>query len=135
MNFYQVKKYYEDKKDFPCPITDFLMTSGYRQKQGGYISIAKRLGVKNPSQWWHLNLYCEANKDHLTRNFPYTPCGELVFWMAEASQCLSSLELEELAKEVLKEKSNRRRGNAIINEKCRKKIIEKIESAIPYIEK
>ena len=132
MNFYQVKQFYEGKEDFPCLITDNLITLGYQQKRGGYIAYAKKKGIKQPSQWWHLiESYC--NGKNPTRNFPYVPCGELIFWMAEVAECVSRSELNDLAKAVLQDKTNRRRGNKLINDKCRENIIKKVELSVPSI--
>ena len=133
MNFYQVNKFYEPKKDFPCPITSHLVTSGYRQKRGGYIQAAKMIGLKEPSQWWHLiELYC--NGENPTRKFPYVQCGELILWMAETAECICVSELNNLVNDVLQDRTNRRRGNQLIYEKCIESIIKTVELAVPYNE-
>ena len=87
MTFAQVRKFFEDKRNVDCPLKTELIAKGYRQKSGGYINIAQDLGLDNPSQWWHLMNYCLSKEEqHIENsNYRYTPCGELLFWMAEVS--------------------------------------------------
>ena len=50
----QVRQFYIDKENAEHSITDRLIRGGYVQPAGGYILNAKRAGVKDPSQYWHL---------------------------------------------------------------------------------
>ena len=60
MTIGQVKNYFVDKENVPCPLTEKLVGAGYQQISGGYIDRARREGIlvdytKNqPSQYWHL---------------------------------------------------------------------------------
>ena len=65
MTIYQLREYFTNIKDAPAPLTEYLVSSGYQQKRGGYISFAKEKGIevnykKNlPTQRWHLiESYC-----------------------------------------------------------------------------
>jgi hypothetical protein len=90
MTIKQVKDYFIDKNDVPCPMTEKLVKAGYQQISGGYIDRARREGLLvdytkfSPSQYWHLMSYCNScNSD---RSFSKRiVCGELLFWMAEVS--------------------------------------------------
>ena len=42
MNIRQVKEFFEDKKNTPCPLTERLIKAGYQQTSGGYINLAKK---------------------------------------------------------------------------------------------
>lgn len=83
-----------------------------------------------PSQYTHLMNYC---KDHIRRdkNKNFTKnvqCGELIFWMAEASNAVRYEELDELKNEILENYTdNRSAGNTIIQEACFNNIISLIE--------
>lgn len=69
MNTKQVRSCYENKKDFPCHLTEKLIKAGYQQTNTGYIAHAKQNeenGIKidyreaEPNQWWHLiKSYCD----------------------------------------------------------------------------
>ena len=96
MTIGQVKNYFIDKENVPCPLTEKLVGAGYQQISGGYIDRARRVGLladyaKNlPSQYWHLMSYC----DRRDPNKPFSRsvvCGELFLWMAEASQSIPSV--------------------------------------------
>ena len=107
MNTKQVRDYYETKKDFPCPLTEKLIKSGYQQLGDGYIARAKKNGLKidyreaEPNQWWHLiESYCDNTGDEV----PFTKtiqCGELIFWMAEVANCVDKSKLEELVDAII----------------------------------
>lgn len=105
----QIRKFYENKKDTPCPLTEKLIKSGYQQRSGGYISYAKECGIEvdykkaSPSQWWHLiKSWCDRSEptDKFTRSIR---CGELIFWMAEVSGEFSEMELKKYAIKALLE--------------------------------
>lgn len=90
MTVEQVRKFYEDKKDAKCTLTKELITSGYRQRSGGYIKTYKNAYGEypdyrkgEPSQWWHLiRSYCDS-KEPNDKFHHSIRCGELLFWMAE----------------------------------------------------
>lgn len=106
MTIEQVKDYFIDKKEVPCPLTEKLVKAGYQQISGGYIDKARRRDVRvsykdiSPSQYWHLMTYCDSRPiDH-----PFTKsvtCGELIFWMAEVSGAVDKKELERLANQII----------------------------------
>lgn len=90
MTIEQVYNFFKDKEDAPCPITERLVGAGYQQKDGGYIKRAKKEGLEidytknRPSQYWHLMTFCQIRPPQ--EKFSKTiQCGELIFWMAEAS--------------------------------------------------
>ena len=133
MTFAQARKFFEDKRDVDCHITNELIAKGYRQKSGGYIKIAQDLGLNNPSQWWHLMNYCLSKEEqHIENsNYRYTPCGELLFWMAEVSGAVEKCELEALKSRILLsgEVSNRTKWNAEIKTLCWERLCKKIEES------
>lgn len=129
MTIEQVYNFYKDKRDTNCEITNNLISSGFYQKKGGYVEIAHVSDVQHPSQWWHLMNYClskyELKKEK--ERYPFTPCGELLFWMAEVSNAVPKEELSKLQLEISKQPNNRKDGNKKIKEICWDKIIEKID--------
>lgn len=127
MTFEQVWYFFRDKRDTTCPITEKLMDEGFRQKNRGYIENARNLGINNPSQWWHLMYYCVTKMEIGTKNYPYTPCGELLFWMAEVSGAISAEELQALQEEICHQKIERSEGNKKIKELCWNRIKETVE--------
>ena len=42
MTIKQVKDYFIEKNDVPCPMTEKLVKAGYQQISGGYIDCARR---------------------------------------------------------------------------------------------
>lgn len=101
MTIEQVYNYFKDKEDVPCPLTERLVGAGYQQKDGGYIKRAKKEGLEidftknRPSQYWHLMTFCSIVP--MTTKFTRTiQCGELIFWMAEASGSVSRDALEKM---------------------------------------
>lgn len=50
----QVRKYYIDKEHTDHSITDRLISGGYMQSSGEYISNTRSVGIEAPSQYWHL---------------------------------------------------------------------------------
>lgn len=101
MTIEQVYHFFKDKEDVPCPMTERLVGAGYQQKDGGYIKRAKKEGleidfIKNhPSQHWHLMTFCQIRlpQEQFTKTIQ---CGELIFWMAEASGSVSTDALEKM---------------------------------------
>lgn len=98
MNIEQVINYFKDKENVPCPLTERLVGAGYQQRDGGYIKRAKKEGLEidyaqnSPSQYWHLMKFC--SNVPMTMKFTRTiQCGELIFWMAEASGCVPAASL------------------------------------------
>lgn len=148
MNIEQVRRFYEDKESEECPITEKLIKFGYQQEKGGYIDYANEPGVEviyrngKPSQWWHLiHSYCDRAKSNVTFS-KRIQCGELIFWMAEAGDCVEKKELESLADAIIesgtlvkrrnekrpKVRYDRRRWNKKIQELCFDEIVKKVES-------
>ncbi len=66
--------------------------------------------------------YCLIKEEQHKENeaYRYTPCGELVFWMAEVSCAVDKQELSELSKKIITsgEISNRRKWNGEIKNLC-----------------
>ena len=107
MNIRQVRDFYKDKENVPCPLTERLIKAGYQQTGGGYIALAKKRGLTvdyrkaEPSQYWHL----------MEEYIPTVPedkifsksivCGELIFWMAEVARVVPTKELEELVARII----------------------------------
>lgn len=98
-----------------CPLTEYLIKSGFQQRKRGYIDYAAEYSKDNPddvidvdykkaspSQWWHLmKSWCARSKPGQTFD-KRIKCGELWFWMAEVSGALTEDELKILAEEALK---------------------------------
>ena len=88
MTIESIKDFFINKSEYPCPLTEKLVKSGYQQRDGGYIDRAILEGIpvdykeNSPSQYWHLMTYCESRNPNqkFTRR---VVCGELLFWMAE----------------------------------------------------
>lgn len=104
------------------PITANLISNGYKQKSGGYIKIALEKNICAPTQWWHIISYCMANIEQGNGNkiYRFTPCGELLFYMAEKLNAVDTDELEKLANKIINsgEIENRRRWNTEIKILC-----------------
>ena len=112
MENWKIRNFYAGKENVPCPLTDDLISHGYRQKSGGYIKYAKECKVDNPTQYWHLiESWSKRRKDDAQFN-KRIQCGELIFWMAEVSNAVDYDELE---------------GNKKIKEECFDKIINVIQ--------
>lgn len=106
MTIGEVKAFFQDKENTPCPLTEKLVKAGYQQVSGGYIDRAKRRGMKvdykenSPSQYWHLMTYCDSR----SADKPFTKsivCGELIFWMAEVSGAVEKEQLERLVDQII----------------------------------
>lgn len=115
MTIRQVKDYFFDKQNVPCPLTEELIKSGYQQISGGYIDRARWRGVRvnykenSPSQYWHLMTYCDSR--NAERPFSKSVvCGELILWMAEVSGAVDTSELERMVNQIV-ESADLSRGN------------------------
>lgn len=129
MTYSQVISFFQSKENITCNITTRLIESGFHQRNGtGYLSDVK-LGDPPPSQWQHLMNYCQGNDEN--KVYPYTPCGELVFWMAEVSNAVDPKDLETLADEIIASGAinNRRIWNSKITNLCWNNIKQKIDNA------
>ncbi|WP_248621328.1 hypothetical protein [Enterococcus cecorum] len=122
MTYNDVYNYFKDFKDVDSPITSELILGGYRQKRGGYISDAKNLDISNPTQWWHIMYYCISKIDQGKGKepYPYTPCGELLIYMAEVSKAVEERKLQELVHRIVTSNDidNRRKWNNEIKKLC-----------------
>lgn len=128
MNNRQVRKYFIDKDNTACPLTEELIRNGFVQKAAGYIQYANSCGVKNPTQYWHL---ISSWSDHSREDAPFNKrvqCGELIFWMAEVSQAVDADTLEELKNTIVNDYSlDRKKGNHKIKEVCFDNIVRLVE--------
>lgn len=122
MTYNDVYNCFKDLQDVDPPITAELISKGYRQKRGGYISDAKDLNISNPTQWWHITHYCKAKIDQGKGKEPYayTPCGELLIYMAEVSKAVEEKMLKSLVEEIVNSSDidNRRKWNNEITKLC-----------------
>lgn len=128
MKIKQLYDFYKNKKDIDCPLTEALMRGGYLQAKGTGYRIEQIDDI--PSQYIHLMNYCEEKiRNGKNKDFPRSvKCGELIFWMAEASKAVRYEELDKLKDEILENyQNNRRAGNTIIHDICFDKIISLIE--------
>lgn len=101
-----VKRFFLDKEDKPCPLTGRLVGAGYQQVSGGYIDRAKKEDIivdyqqNSPSQYWHLMSYC--GRCNPSKTFPRSiVCGELLFWMAEVSNSVPKKQLKILLDNII----------------------------------
>ena len=148
MTIGEVKAFFQDKEQTPCPLTEQLVKAGYQQISGGYINSAKWRGVKVnykencPSQYWHLMTYCDRRR----ADMPFTKsvvCGELIFWMAEVSGAVDPVDLKRLASQIIESADlsrgprpvyDRKKWNREIQRVCFDKIAEIfIEKRIPLV--
>lgn len=140
---------FKTKDSTPCPFTELLVKSGYQQRSGGYIKRAYDEGIlvdykqNSPSQYWHLMTYCNSRNPQNTFSRSIV-CGELIFWMAEVSNSVSSTELEELANRIIADASYKEDGTPIydrikwnkeIQEICFERIEEKVQKNLCTNEK
>lgn len=107
MNIRQVKQFFSNKKDAPCPLTERLIKAGYQQTSGGYIDLAKKRGITvdymkaEPTQYWHLvEEYIPSVPEDKVFSKSIV-CGELIFWMAEVSKAVPEEKLEELLERII----------------------------------
>lgn len=141
MNIRQVKEFFKDKKDAPCPLTERLIKAGYQQTGGGYIDLAKKRGLvvdytkAEPTQYWHL---MEEYVPSVPEDKIFSKsivCGELIFWMAEVSKAVPKEKLEELLERIVADgdasttppKYNRIKWNKEIQNLCFNAIVIAVE--------
>lgn len=132
MTYTQVYEFYKDKRDVECEITQELIESGFYQKRGtGYMAIAEKCELNlPPSQWWHLMNYCLKyyEKHQESQTFRTIFCGELIFWMGEASGAVSKDKLIDLKNEIINNQDwSRNQKNSRIKNVCWNKIIDVVE--------
>ena len=127
----QIREYFINLEDAEHSITDRLVSGGYVQAAGGYILNAKRAGIKNPSQYWHLiHSWSAQSKDDAPFN-KSIQCGELLFWMAESSGAVSREKLNELCDQILAGNvKDRRHWNRVIQNVCFDKILNTVTTAV-----
>ena len=132
MNMRQVRLFFQDKKDTPCPLTERLIKAGYQQTGGGYIALAKKRGITvdykkaEPTQYWHLFEEYLPTVDENKTFSKSIVCGELIFWMAEVSEAVPKEELGALVDEITNSspipgdppKYDRIKWNTAIQELC-----------------
>lgn len=127
----QVRKYYIDKEHTDHPITDRLISGGYMQSSGEYISNTRSVGIEAPSQYWHLIHSWFDNKKPEAPFNKTIQCGELIFWMAETSGAVSKPKLNELCDQVLSENvADRSYWNRTIRSVCFDSIEETVTKAV-----
>lgn len=127
MTYADVYNYLKKKANEDPPFTRKLVSNGYKQTQGGYILEASKRGIENPSQNWHLLDYCKSKIDEgmADQNYRFTPCGELLVYMAEASNAVDAATLEALVFKINNSDepyNNRRYWNKRIKDVCWDKI-------------
>ena len=141
MNIRQVEKFFIDKKDTPCPLTERLIKAGYQQTGGGYIDLAKKRGLTvdytkaEPTQYWHLMEEYIPTVPEDKKFSKSIVCGELIFWMAEVAEAVSIKELEELAERIIADgnsstippKYDRIKWNKEIQNLCFDAIVDRVE--------
>ena len=107
MNIRQVKEFYKDKENTPCPLTERLIKADYQQTGGGYIDLAKKRGLivdhtkAEPTQYWHLMKEYIPTVPEDKKFSKSIVCGELIFWMAEVAEAVPIKELKELAERII----------------------------------
>ena len=141
MNINQVEKFFRDKNDTPCPLTEQLIKAGYQQAGGGYIDLAKKQGlvvdykIARPTQYWHLmKEYVPSVPKNKTFNKSIV-CGELIFWMAEVSKAVPREKLALLLERIITDgdtgttppKYDRIKWNKVIQQTCFDAIVKTVE--------
>ena len=137
MKVKQVIEFYKDKKDRPCPITKSLIEAGWHQQFNTHY-LEGIYSIKDiPHQYDHLMKFCNYKLKTVGEdaNYPYTPCGELLFWMAETSGVVDKEELKKLVNSIIGHLSEtkqvkRREWQLEINRICYYPIKSKIESGL-----
>lgn len=142
MNICQVKQFFSNKKEMPCPLTERLIKAGYQQASGGYIDLAKKRGITvdytkaEPTQYWHLvEEYIPSVPEDKVFSKSIV-CGELIFWMAEVSKAVPEERLEELSeciiadgdKDTIPPKYDRAKWNKEIQNLCFDAIVNVVEN-------
>ena len=123
---------FEDSdKDKDPQITSKLVSNGYRQIKGGYIKKARERNIDNPTQWWHIISLCDEKikNDEGNKYYSYTHCGELLVYMAERTNAVDKISLENLVNDIINSKkiNNRREWNKVIKDLCWYEIKKAIE--------
>jgi len=137
----EIIHFFIGKEDYPSPLTERLVKAGYQQISGGYIDKAneQRISVdyrqNTPSQYWHLMSYCQRRDP--SKIFPQSiVCGELLFWMAEVSNSVSSMQLNEVLDNIINNPLcikgdrpyyDRRKWNNVIHKLCFDSICSVVE--------
>ena len=133
MTYNDVYNYFINFKDIDPPITSKLVSNGYRQMKGGYIKKARERNIDNPTQWWHIISLCEEKikNDEGNKYYSYTPCGELLVYMAEKTDAVDKKILENLINDIINSKkiNNRREWNKVITDLCWDEIKKAIEGS------
>lgn len=126
----QIRNYFINMENVPCPLTEELIGNGYVQKYGGYKKYARQRGINNPTQFWHL-IYSWSKRRNDDAPFnKRIQCGELIFWMAEVSKAVDTDTLEELKNIISNDYlHDRRNGNRKIQAVCFDKIINIVEGS------
>jgi hypothetical protein len=91
------------------PISDSFIKSGYQQKDGGYISKTKKIGLEidykkaEPNQKWHFIDSYASEKQGSDIYKHLLVCPELLLWMAEACGINDSIvrKAEKEAREII----------------------------------
>lgn len=123
---------FKDNDNDPT-ITSKLVSNGYRQIKGGYIKKARERNIDNPTQWWHIISLCDEKikNDDGNKHYSYTPCGELLVYMAERTNAVDERSLENLINDIINSNkiNNRREWNKVITDLCWNKIKKAIEGS------
>ena len=119
------------QKNVEHPITDRLIRGGYKQPAGGYILIAKRAGIKNPTQYWHL---IHSWSDRSPENAPFDrriKCGELLVFMAEVSGAVAADKLNDLCDRILSgDVTDRTYWNGVIQNVCFDAVVDAVTRSV-----
>lgn len=133
MTYNDVYNYFINFEDKDPRITSKLVSNGYRQMKGGYIKKARERNIDNPTQWWHIISLCEEKIKNNEGNkyYSYTPCGELLVYMAEKTNAVDERILENLINDIINSKkiNNRREWNKVITDLCWYEIKKEIEGS------
>lgn len=133
MTYNDVYNYFINFEDKDPRITSKLVSNGYRQMKGGYIKKARERNIDNPTQWWHIISLCEEKIKNNEGNkyYSYTPCGELLVYMAEKTNAVDERILENLINDIINSKkiNNRREWNKVITDLCWYEIKKAIEGS------
>lgn len=135
MKFKTVIEFFKDKDNQDlCPLTNYLIKSGWHQRFGtGYLKNVGKL-EDIPSQYNHLMNYCKSRIQMGNIYYPYTPCGELVFWMAEVSGTVENDCLKALANRIItSNNTSRKYWNTEIKNICWEAIKKTVNNSVDII--
>ena len=104
----EIVNYFKTKNKH-YPISDSFIKSGYQQKNSGYISKAKKIGLEidyknaEPNQKWHFIDSYASEKQGSDVYKHLLVCPELLLWMAEACGIDNSIvrKAENKAREII----------------------------------